>query len=298
VSLAVKRLVVLIVSHLVALGFTGGGLSAFAQHVHLAVGAESQQQNAKLLLVNGASYDIFSYGGTNSACFFMTDTDPLYPNYYQSDVTLVSLPATLWTGGPAPGCAAQGAYIETILKSVAGPPGGVIGFWQENDDGTGTTEIFEVPIGTTGGTNRFNLTEGEVGAGVDTPDGPDPFGHIHGRRFTANKPGLYTVGFQFIDTSQSGTDGGPIHTPSKTNFFYFQAGLYLDSIVKTNDAVTVKFGTRAFKNYDLECNTNLAGTNWFKVNGFVGANHSDMHLLTDFNATNSVSAYRLHELPQ
>ena len=293
-----KRVVFLIVSNLVALGFAGGGLTAFAQHVHLAVGAESQQQNAKLLLVNGASYDIFSYGGTNSACFFMPDTDPLYPGFYQSDVTLVSLPATLWTGGPAPGCAAQGAYIEAILKSVSGPPGGEIGFWVENEDGTTTTETFAVPVGTTDSTNRFNLTEGEEGIGVDTPDGPDPFGHIHGRRFTATKPGLYTVGFQFIDAGHAGTDGGPIHTPSKTNYFFFQAGLYLDSVVKTNSTVTVKFGTRPFKNYDLECNTNISTTNWIKVNGLIGGNHSDMHLLSDFTATNSGRCYRLREISQ
>jgi hypothetical protein len=292
----VKRVVVLI--NLVALGLTGGGLRAFAQHVHLAVGAESQQQNSRLLLVNGASYDIFSYGGTNSACFFMPDTDPLYPGLYQSDVTLVALPATLWTGGPAPGCAAQGAYIEAIVKSVTGPPGGEMGFWLESEDGITTTELFTVPIGTSDGTNQFNLTEGEPGIGVDTPDGPDPFGHIHGRRFTANKPGLYTVGFQFIDTSHAGTDGGPIHTPSKTNYFFFQAGLYLDSIAKTNGIATMRFGTRPFKNYDLECSTNLTTTNWFKVNGFVGANHSDMHVLSDFTATNANRYYRLHELPQ
>ncbi len=293
-----KRVVVLIVSNLVALGFTGGGLHAFAQHVHLAVGAESQQQDAKLLLVNGASYDIFSYGGTNSACFFMPNDDPLYAGFYNSDVTLVSLPATLWTGGPAPGCAAQGAYIEAILRSVTGPAGGEIGFWVEGVDGTTTTEMFAVPVGMTDSTNRFNLTEGDEGIGVDTPDGPDPFGHIHGRRFTATKPGLYTVGFQFIDTGHAGTDGGPIHTPSKTNYFFFQAGLYLDSAVKSNSVMTVRFGTRPFNNYDLECNTNLATTNWFKVNEVIGGNHSDMHLLSDFNATNSGRYYRLREIPQ
>jgi hypothetical protein len=295
----VKKVVVRIVFSLVVLGSTGGGLRAFGQHVHLAVGAESQTQGAPLLLVNGASYDIFSYGGTNSSCFFMSDDDLiLYPGFYQSDVTLVSLPATLDTGGPAPGAAAQGAYVEAILKSVQGPPGGEIGFWVENVDATETTEMFTVPVTTTDSTNRFNLTEGEVGVGVDTQYGPDPFGHIHGRRFTANKPGLYTVGFQFIDTGHAGTDGGPIHTPSKTNYFFFQAGLYIDSIVKTNSLVSMKFGTRSFHNYDIQCTTNLATTNWTKVIGIIGANHSDMHLLSDTNATGTVRFYRLLEMPQ
>ena len=57
-----KRFVVLIVFGLVVLGFAGGGLRAFVQPVHLAVGAVSPTQGAQLLLVNGASYDIFSYG--------------------------------------------------------------------------------------------------------------------------------------------------------------------------------------------------------------------------------------------
>ena len=114
---------------------------------------------------------------------------------------------------------------------------------------------------------------------------PIPFGHIHGRRFTANKPGLYTVGFQFIDTGHAGTDGGPIHTPSKTNYFFFQAGLYLDSIVKTNSVTTMKFGTRPYHNYDIQGNTDPGTTNWTEVTGIIGANHSDMHLLSDTNAT-------------
>lgn len=294
-----KRFVVPIVFAWVALGLTGGGLQAFGQHVHLAVGATSQTQGAQLLLVNGASYDIFSYGGTNSSCFFMDDNDPvLYPGLYQSDVTLVSLPATLWTGGPAPGAAAQGAYIEAVMKSVEGPAGGEIGFWLENDDASASTEIFSIPVGTKNGTNQFNVTEGDPGYGVDTPDGPDPFGHIHGRRFTATKPGLYTVGFQFIDTSTNGTGGGPIHTPSKTNYFFFQSGLYIDSVGKTNNNLSVKFGTRSFHNYDFECNTNLETTNWFKITGIIGANHSDMHILTDTNASNGSRYYRLREMTQ
>jgi hypothetical protein len=294
----VKRFVVLIVFGLVALNFIGGGFAAYGQHVHLAVGATSTNQNAQLLLVNGASYDIFSYGGTNSACFFMNDNDPLYPNLFQSDVTLVSLPATLWTGGPAPGAAAQGAFIEAIIRSVQGPPGGVFGFWQENDDASETTKLFEMPVGAGDGTNQFSVTEGDPGVGVDTPDGPDPFGHIHGRRFTATKPGLYTIGFQFVDTGHAGTDGGPIHTPSKTNYFFFQSGLYLDSIARSNNMVSVKFGTRAFYNYDLECSTNLATANWVKVTGIIGANHSDMHVLSDTNAISPCAWYRLREMTQ
>lgn len=291
-----KRFVVPIVLCLVALGFTGGGLRAFGQHVHLAVGAVTPTQGAQLLLVNGASYDIFSYGGTNSACFFMSDSDTdLYPGLYNSDVTLVALPATEYTGGPAPNAAAQGSYIEAILKSVHGPDGGIFSFWNENEDATATTNMFSILAGTDDSTNRFNVSEG-LGP-PDIPE-PDPFGHIHGRRFTATKPGLYTVGFQFIDTSTNGLNGGPIHTPSKTNYFFFQAGLYIDSIAKTNKNVSMKFGTRAFYNYALQRNTNILTTNWTTIGTVIGANHSDMHLLFDTNAVEGQCYYRLSETTQ
>jgi hypothetical protein len=228
----------------------------------------------------------------------MSDNDDMYPGLYQTDATFVVLPATLWTGGPAPNCPAQGSYIELRLVSVTGPAGGKIDLWQENEDATATTKLFSLPVGTSNSTNRYNISEGDVGQGVSTPDGPDPFGHIHGRRFTADRPGLFTVGVQLLDTSHNGTSGGPIHIPSVTNYFYFQAGFFIDSMTKTNNVVTVRFGTRAFNNYFLEVNTNLATTNWFSIEEVFGGNHSDLHYLRDSNATTSASFYRMHEVPQ
>src|SRR6185369_13991264 len=100
-------------------------------------------------------------------CFFMSGNDPMYPGLYQSDATFVALPATLWTGGPAPNCAAQGAFIEAKVISLDGPDGGEIALWEENVDATQTTKRFSVPVGTSNGTNRFTVSEGVI-----TPDGP------------------------------------------------------------------------------------------------------------------------------
>jgi hypothetical protein len=289
----------------VALGLAGGGLCAQAQHIHLAAGAENQSQGSKLRLVNGASYDINSNIGASSpptpACFFMSDDDPdLYPNLYQVEVGFTALPATIWTGGVAGSAAAQGAYIEAKMVSVSGPVGGEISFWEQNEEATATTRRFTLPVGTSNSTNRFNLSEG-----VDTPDGPDPYGHIHGRRFTANKAGLYTVGFQLIDTSTAGENGGPIHSPSSPiNYFYFQAGVYIDSMTKTNSTVTVQFGARSFHDYYLEANTNLATTNWLVIATNIlivlpgNPPHSDLHYMSDTNATNVARFYRLREIAQ
>jgi hypothetical protein len=287
----------------VVLGLTQDGFRAQAQHIHLNAGAENQLQGSKLRFVNGASYDINSNIGGNSpptpACFFMSDTDPLYPGLYSVEVGFAALPATLWTGGPALNAAAQGSFIVAKVTSVTGPGGGEISFWEENEEATETTRRFNIPVGTPSLTNQFNLSQG-----VTTPDGPDPFGHIHGRRFTADKPGLYTVGFQLVDTSTNGVNGGPIHIPSNpTNYFYFQAGVYIDSFVKTNNIATVQYGARSFYNYYLQANTNLAGANWFTIAtnittiGPDGA-HSDLHYLSDTNATGSARFYRVFEIPQ
>jgi len=289
---------------IVALALSGGGLRALAQHVHLYAGAASQQPGSKLIVVNAVTYDINSNGGTTPECFFMSDNYPeLYPGLYQSDATFAALPATLCAGGPAPNCAALGTYIEARLVSVTGPKGGEIGFWQENEDATETTKVFSVPSGTSS-TNRFNVSEGFTftpfpDCGID-PDGhnPDPFGHIHGRRFTANKLGLYIVGFQLIDTATNGLNGASRHAPSVTNYFYFQAGLNINTVAKTNSAVTVGFGARPFANYDFQISTNLATTNWFTIESYIGNFHSHLQHLTDPNATNAARFYRLQEFLQ
>jgi hypothetical protein len=288
----------------VALGLSGGGYRLSAQHIHINAGAVSQTQNSPLRFANSAVYNTNSNVGGSSpptpACFFMDNTDPLYPDLYSVEVSLTALPATLWTGGPAPGAAAQGAFLEVKVHSVSGPTGGEISFWEENEEATESVRRFAIPVGTSNATNRFNISEG-----FDTPSGPDPFGHIHGRRFTANRSGLYVVGLQVVDTSTAGLGGGPIHQPSAlTNFFYFQAGVYLNSMLKTNKTVTVQYGARSFHNYFLQGTTNLADAgNWFTIAtnittiGPDGA-HSDLHYLSDTNAIGAARFYRLLEIAQ
>ena len=272
------------------------GVASFrshAQHIHLNAGAESAQVGSKLFFANGYLYDTKSYGGINPACIFMDTGDALYPKLYTSDASFTALPATLWAGGPAPGAAEQGAHLQMIVRSVEGPRNAEFSFWQENEEGTETTKVFTIPTGTLDGTNQFSLSQG-----ITTPE-LDPFGHIHGRHFSANKPGLYTVGVQLIDTSTLGPNGGPIHSPSDITYFYFQAGLVVDAIARTNaTTATVRFGTRAFRNYDLESNATLDPTAWYKVGEVRWSNHSDLHFLTETNATTPMRYYRLRERPQ
>ena len=96
----------------------------------------------------------------------------------------------------------------------------------------------------------------------------------------------------------AGADGGPIHTPSPISYFYFQAGVIINSISKIKNSITVQFGVNSFYDYDLEVSTNLANPDWVSIYHVVGANHSDLHFFTDAQATNSHRFYRVRETPQ
>ena len=275
-----------------------GCAQAEAQHPHISAGAYEVFPGAPLVFVEGYLYDTNSYSGVYPACLFMAKNDPnvpLYPDLYQTDVSFTSRPGTIFTGGPALYAAEFGSYIQMIVRSVQGPPGGVIGFWKENDEfeATSTANLFSVPVGTFNGTNQINLTQSPEEGGWES----DPYGHVHGRRFTANKPGLYTVGFQLIDTSTAGPGGAPNHSPSDTNYFYFQAGLVLQLLEKTNTSVVLRFGLQGFKDYYLEMSPTVDGTNWSTVFREAGANHSDLHTIVDTNATNTARFYRVREVP-
>lgn len=259
-----------------------------AQHIHINAGAFSTEQDAQLYFVNGnvygtnAGYDVYlSY--TNAGSF---------ANLYQgAGVTFTALASTSDNGGPAFGHAADGAYLELQFVSVTGPSGGTFSVWEQD---AGNPEIssplFAISVGTTNSTNQYNLSES------DGSPGSDPYGHIHGRTFVADKPGLYTLGVKVLDTSANGTDGGPIHTPSDIYYLYFQAGLTISLPSKTTDSFTATFGTKLGATYFVEVSTNLATTNWTTLAGpFAGNNY--LQTFTDANATNRCRIYRLKSSP-
>lgn len=271
-------------AHFVLLIFLFAGLRAEAQHAHIVAGAESTQPGSKLFFVNG-----FQYVTNSGYVLYLSEGDSLYPNEYQMATTFTALPAGLWTGGPTLYAAEQGSHIEAELLYVDGPKDGEISFWQEDEFATTTSKVFGAPVGTREGTNRFNLSEG-----ITFPD-PDPFGHIHGRRFSASKPGLYTVGFRLIDTSKAGPGGGPIHVPSDPTYFHFQAGLTISRQGFTNSQFGAVFGLKPGMLYYLETTTNVAATgSWVTVAGPMADLHSDLHQLVD--PTNRMAGSRFYRI--
>lgn len=137
-----------------------------------------------------------------------------YKGYFQGNITFTVLAASAVNGGPEPNAPALGSYIQLQLVSVEGPDGGTFSFWN-----TGAmAPTYSMLADTSGGTSMWNLSGGS-GA-----PGSDPFGHVHGRRFTVDTPGTYTVGFQLVDTSTNGPGGGPIYSePSQVYYFTYTA---------------------------------------------------------------------------
>jgi hypothetical protein len=159
----------------------------------------------KLLWANGAAF------ATNSG-FIQTmplSTSGTYAGYYNSGPTLTALPATVANGGPAAFAAALSSVIQVQMNLVSAPQGATFAFWE----GGSLTPTFSIGVGQTSG--LWELSDTVAGAGGA---GSDPYGHLHGRRFTATQLGDYVVGFQLFDTSDLQPGATPFHTPS--DFLY------------------------------------------------------------------------------
>ncbi|MDB6123450.1 MAG: hypothetical protein JWQ71_2443 [Pedosphaera sp.] len=247
---------------------------ALAQsHGHLYIGATNTAQGTPLIFDNASDYS------TNTGYIkTLTYTNGAqYAGYYQGNITLTGLAATAAFSGPELNAAALGSQLWAQIVSVEGPAGGAFGFWEVN----ATTPTISLACGTTG-TNAFKVTQ-TAGA-----PGDDPFGHIHGRRFTATKPGSYLVGFRALDRTTNGINSGPIHTPSEVLKFYFQAGINIAAISRTNGMADVTFGSAIGQTFYLEYSTDLSSDIWTTLGSVAG--NDALQILSD-PAANSISRF-------
>jgi len=187
------------------------GQTLFAQHGHLNAGATGQNQNDQLVWANGAAFATSS--GYVQPMPLAANSDSRYFGYFNSGPTVTALTAT--NGGSA-----LGSFLAAEIVSVSGPAGGLFGFWEGEDLGGGSAATFSIPAGSSGVSFQFALSDASLGAGQPAQD---PFGHIHGRRFTTTTEGLYTIGFRVLDMSVNGAGGGPIHLPSDVLYMNFSA---------------------------------------------------------------------------
>lgn len=246
-------------------------------HSHLNIGAAGLTQNDPLIFANR---DIFETA-TNYVKTLTLATNGTYTGYYQGNITLTGLAATEVHAGPEPAAAALGAQLHAQLVAVDGPDGGVFSFWE-----TGATSPTISRASGTTGTNTFRISEN------DGSPGSDPYGHIHGRRFTATIPGIYTVSFRAFDFSTNGSGGGPIHTPSDIVPIYFQAGVNLKSIEPDGDHTHVTFSAPIGKTWVVEASDSVATNAVWTTISAPQAGDDYFHEITDETSVAGKRFYR------
>jgi hypothetical protein len=214
-----------------------------AQHGHLEAGAAGVKPGDRLLWANAADF-VASSGYIKTLNY---TNGGRYAGYFEGGITLTALPATAANAGPDPTAAAPGAFLQFRLTCLEGPAGGRFGFWE-----AGATQPNEALAPGQMSTNLWPLSEG-----VSAP-GADPYGHRHGRRFSASLPGIYKVGFTVVDTSTQGLDGKPIHAPSEDMPVWFQAGVNVGRVSPHDDHAHVQFGALAGVVWQLEASDSLS----------------------------------------
>ena len=254
---------------------------------HIYAGALGTNQNDKLYFSNGVLFD-----ATKSSFAFpqILRTNGLNAGFYRGDVlTFSALAGTIPNGGPIPGYAAFGAQLAVQVASVEGPAGGSFAFWEGDGESDLGVITFSVPVGTTNGTDYLIISENNGAPGTD------PYGHIHGREFTASAPGTYIVGFRVIDISTNGVGGGPIQAPSDVLPVRFQAGLRIETIQTQTNRVTVSFRSPPAISNVLEAASTIDSGNWLTVAGPLRGNNN-LQFLTETNTPATNRYYRLRVL--
>jgi hypothetical protein len=272
----------------VAFAIASLNIGAYA-HDHMPAGATSSVPGATLEYAPTAQDFTTNSGwvfGLNSS----TTNDPYMGAYWTDDAVFIALAATPNNGGPEPGYAALGTYIQVKLLSVDGPPGAIFSFYESAGQGTdgegidGTNLTWTVTVPYQNGTNLIHVSES------DGSPGSDPYGHIHGRVYSFSKPGYYTATWQFVDTSTNGPDGGPVDLPSAPFTLQYQADLLIDGITTDTNGVNLRFAAPSFlpdnagpgtepATYTLQSSPTLgAGADWQQV-GDVIVGDDLMHTL-------------------
>ncbi|HEY3855060.1 MAG TPA: hypothetical protein VGO67_11745 [Verrucomicrobiae bacterium] len=220
------------------------GAIAYA-HDHMPAGATTGNPGATLEYAPTAE-DFTTNGGWVFGLNTSTTNDPYMGEYWTDDSVFIALAATPDNGGPEPGHAAPGTYIQVKLLDVEGPPGSTFSFWETAGQGAdgegvdGTNRTWSVPVPYHNGTNLIYVSES------DGSPGSDPYGHIHGRVYSVTKPGYYTATWQFVDTSTNGPDGGPVDLPSAPFTTQYQADLTIDKISLDTNSVNILMAAPSF----------------------------------------------------
>ena len=185
-----------------------------------------------------------------------------------------------------------GSWIWVEVVSITGPAGATFGFWEENT--SVVTESFTT--NQTAGLPKFPISEG-----VDDIN-DDPQGHIHGRAWTADKPGNYEVGIRLVDLSTTGPGGGPWHPQSQIYIYHFSAGPDFQPSLQRNPDFTATLTWQSqmgiwqpFQNgirFHIQRTKNLNENSWSTIGTMTGTT-TDTIRFTDPSPPSSNVFYRL-----
>lgn len=216
------------------------GSSVLRAHDHLEVGFDPL--NASRLSINGnlsQNATFFPVGETPSLDLFA------FPGgTYASELTFSAFDNI----DSPPG----NASVQIKLLGVAGPSGATFSFW-ESGAASATWTRATGWTAAPGDQPSLGVSEDETG-----------YGHIHGRAFTASKPGVYDVTLQAVDSLGN-------YTASLPFVVRFTAlvppALALD-FQGTN--VRLTFTGRAGLTYDVQSSTTLQPGSWTTVDTLDG----------------------------
>jgi len=185
-----------------------------------------------------------------------------------------------------------GSWIWVEVVSVTGPAGAIIGFWEEN--AYVVTQSFATNQAT--GLPKFPISEG-----VDAVS-EDPQGHIHGRAWTADKPGNYEVAIRLVDLSTTGPNEGPWHEPSQIYIYRFSAGPSFQPALQRNPDATATLTWKSQMGiwepsqtgviFHIQRSKNLTGNDWETIETIAGTT-ADILRFTDPSPPSGMVFYRL-----
>lgn len=206
-------------------------------HDHIEIGLDAATQS-QLAVVAGPSQELATYFPQGEAPSYDTQNFP--GAAYASILTFSAFDA--YSAPPE-----LGAVVRIDVVSVTGPEGGTFSFWEAG----ATTATFTRASGwTSSPSDAPSFFASEDGTG---------WGHIHGRVFSTNKPGVYDVTFQAVDATGE-------YASSNTFTIRFTAITPPQLAINLQGGdIHLSYASRANLSYDVQSSTTLQPNDWTTI---------------------------------
>ena len=191
-----------------------------------------------------------------------------------------------------------GSEIWMEITAVSGPVGANFGFWENDPSDVSETPTVSFPTNTPTGNYTFPISEPLPWMEAEDQD---PYGHIHGRCWTADRPSDYWVSYRLVDRSNCGPNNGPWHTPSPTYVFRYKAGPdFQPTMTRADGGCTLTWPSQmgiwepyqTGIEFSVQRSTSLAAADWVTIGSVIGTTAATVSL-TDVTPPAGMAFYRL-----